>query len=68
MTSSPSVRNLSTMEVGGGKLKTKLVQLDLTTNRTASIVDNGQAEAIERHQKTLRTINEVDQLRMEIEA
>jgi flavin-binding protein dodecin len=32
-------------------------------------VDNGQAEAIERHQKTLRTvINEVDQLRIEIEA
>jgi flavin-binding protein dodecin len=31
-------------------------------------VDNGQAEAIERHQKTLRTvINEVDQLRIEIE-
>jgi hypothetical protein len=32
-------------------------------------VDNGQAEAIERHQKTLRTvINEVDQLHIEIEA
>ena len=56
-------------EVAEGKLKTKLVQLNMTTNRTKSIVDNGQAEAIERHQKSLRTvINEVDQLRIEIEA
>jgi hypothetical protein len=57
------------MEVAEGKLKTKLIQLNITTNRTKSIVDNGQAEAIERHQKTLRTvINEVDQLRIEIKA
>ena len=57
------------MEVAEGKLKTKLTQLNITTNRTKSIVDNGQAEAIERHQKTLRTvINEGDQLRKEIEA
>jgi hypothetical protein len=44
------------MEVAEGKLKTKLIQLNITTNITKSIVDNGQAEAIERHQKTLRTV------------
>jgi hypothetical protein len=40
------------MEVAEGKLKTKLIQLNITTNRTKSIVDNCQAEAIERHKKT----------------
>jgi hypothetical protein len=39
------------MEVAEGKLKTKLIQLNITMNRTKSIVDNGQAEAIERHRK-----------------
>ena len=60
---------MPTIEVAEGKLKTKLIQLNITTNGTKSIVDNGQAEAMERHQKTLRTvINEVDQLHIQTEA
>ncbi len=57
------------METAEGKLKTKLTQLNRTTKRTTSILDSAQSEAIERHQKTLKTvINDVDQLRIEIEA
>ncbi len=57
------------MEAAEGKLKTKLTQLNRTTKRTTSILDSAQSEAIERHQKTLKTvINDVDQLRIEIEA
>ncbi len=56
------------MEAAEGKLKTKLTQLNRTTKRTRSILDSAQSEAIERHKKTLKTvINDVDQLRIEIE-
>ena len=60
---------VSKMEATEGKLNAKLTLLNITTKRTTFISENGHAEAIERHHKTLKTvINEVDQMRIEIEA
>ena len=57
------------MQAAKAKLNTKLTQLNIMTKRTASILDGGQTEAIERHQATLKTVTaELNQLRLEVEA
>jgi hypothetical protein len=49
-------------------LKTKLVQLQLTTKRTEGILAKSDEESITRHLGTLRTVvSEVDKLRLTVE-
>ena len=49
-------------------LKTKLVQLQLTTKRTEGILAKSDEESITRHLGTLRTVvSEVDKLRLAVE-
>ena len=51
------------------KLKTKLVQLDITMARTGKILKVKNSKAIERHKKALKTIiAEIDECNRTVEA
>ena len=56
------------MTASDTKLRAKLVQLQLTIDRTDSVLKSEQPDAIERHLKTLKTIvDKADQYRREEE-
>ena len=51
------------------KLKNKLVQLNITVQRTGKTLDEKNYEAIERHEKALKAIiDEVDVCKRAVEA
>jgi hypothetical protein len=56
------------MELAESKLKVKLTQLELSVKKTASILEKGKEEAIERHLSALKVItSEVDQCKRTVE-
>ena len=56
------------MELAESKLKVKLTQLELSVKKTASILEKGKEEAIERHLSALKVITgEVDQCKRTVE-
>ncbi|CAB4040729.1 Hypothetical predicted protein, partial [Paramuricea clavata] len=56
------------MELAESKLKVKLTQLELSVKKTASILEKGKEEAIERHLSALKVItSEVDQCKQTVE-
>ncbi len=57
------------MEAPETKLKTKLVQLQMTVSRTEKVLKTESLQAIERQQTSLKTITtEIDLLKSEVEA
>ena len=46
------------MELADSKLKVKLTQLELSVKKTASILEKGKEEAIERHLSALKVITD----------
>ena len=57
------------METPENKLKTKLIQLQMTVSRTGKVLSTESAQAIERQQASLKTITtEIELLRGEVEA
>ena len=59
----------SAMEGPENKLKTKLIQLQMTVSRTGKVLNTESSQAIERQQASLKTITtEIELLRGEVEA
>ena len=59
----------SAMETPENKLKTKLIQLQMTVSRTGKVLNTESSQAIERQQASLKTITtEIELLRGEVEA
>ena len=57
------------MEAPETRLKTKLVQLQMTVSRTGKVLMTESLQAIERQQASLKTItNEIELLKGEVEA
>ena len=57
------------MEVTASNLEIKLTQLRMNLEKTDSVIDGNNLEAIERHQETLKTISaKVNYMRLEVEA
>ena len=57
------------METPENKLKTKLIQLQMTVSRTGKVLNTESSQAIERQQASLKTITtEIELLRGEVEA
>ena len=56
------------METPDNKLKTKLIQLQMTASRTGTVLNTESSQAIERQQASLKTITtEIELLRGEVE-
>ena len=57
------------METPENKLKTKLIQLQMTVSRTGKVLNTESSQAIECQQASLKTITtEIELLRGEVEA
>lgn len=56
------------MEATAGNLEIKLAQLRMNLEKTDSVIDGNNLEAIEKHQETLKTISaKVNYMRLEVE-